>query len=156
MPSHVHTLKKGFSMIPLSLIFHRSPKRHASFLKIGLIKSSPIALKFISSNFPFKFQEKVCKSINRRIAAAVDGDNGVPTLTPLEGADAKKPSKHKVAAIIGGLGAALLVIVIVLVVYICLMHVKQFLRPASETASSIPSPPGKKSVPSYGTEQDTE
>lgn len=118
-----------------------SPKRHASFLKIGLIKSSPIALKFISSNFPFKFQEKVCKSINRRIAAAVDGDNGVPTLTPLEGADAKKPSKHKVAAIIGGLGAALLVIVIVLIVYICLMHVKQFLRPASETASSIPSPP---------------
>ncbi|KAJ9178127.1 hypothetical protein P3X46_010037 [Hevea brasiliensis] len=122
-------------------VVYLSPRRHPPFLQTGFIKSSPVALKFISSKFPIELQEKVCKSSNRRIAAAVDGDNGVPTLTPLQEADAKKPSKHKVAFIIGGVGAALLVIVIVVVVYVCLMHAKKFLRQASETASSIPSPP---------------
>ncbi|KAF2284655.1 hypothetical protein GH714_028861 [Hevea brasiliensis] len=100
-------------------VVYLSPRRHPPFLQTGFIKSSPVALKFISSKFPIELQEKVCKSINRRIAAAVDGDNGVPTLTPLQEADAKKP----------------------IVVYACLMHAKKFLRQASETASSIPSPP---------------
>ncbi|OMO67475.1 hypothetical protein CCACVL1_20502 [Corchorus capsularis] len=79
------------------------------------------------------------QSRNRRIAASVDGENGVPTLTPLPAGD-KKPRKQTIAAIIGGASAALLVVIILVLVYICLMRVKRLMRRTSETASSVPSP----------------
>lgn len=55
----------------------------------------------------------------------------------------KKPKKRKVAAIIAGAVAALLVVIVVVLVYICLMRVKKYIRRTSDTASSLPSPPGK-------------
>ena len=55
----------------------------------------------------------------------------------------KKPRKQTLAAIIGGASAALLVVIILVLVYICLMRVKRFMRRTSETASSMPSPTGK-------------
>lgn len=81
-----------------------------------------------------------------RITAAVDGDSGVPTLTTLPPTNVNKPSKQRLAAIVGGIGAALLVVIIVVLVYICLMRVKRFIRRTSETASSVPSPPGESSL----------
>ncbi|GAV66398.1 Pkinase_Tyr domain-containing protein [Cephalotus follicularis] len=81
--------------------------------------------------------------VSLRITASVPGDNGIPTLTPLQPSDVKKTRKHIVAAIIGGFGAALLVIVIVVLVYIFLMRIKKFIRRTSDTASSVPSPPNE-------------
>ncbi|XP_022731213.1 probable serine/threonine-protein kinase PBL28 [Durio zibethinus] len=89
---------------------------------------------------PIHFQEKPSKSRHRRVAAAsVDGENSVPTLTPLQAGD-KKPRKQTLAALIGGASAALLVVIILVLVYICLMRVKRFMRRTSDTASSLPSP----------------
>ncbi|KAI8538972.1 hypothetical protein RHMOL_Rhmol09G0144700 [Rhododendron molle] len=74
------------------------------------------------------------------IAETVRGDSSVPTLTPLPEAEVKKPSKQKVAAIVGGIGAALLVVVTGVTVCFCLMRLKRLIRRASDTASSVPSP----------------
>ncbi|KAJ4726029.1 hypothetical protein OWV82_004806 [Melia azedarach] len=93
---------------------------------------------FFPSNSPIQFQEN-CKSRSRRIAASVDGDSGVPTFTPLLQDDVKRPRKQRVAAIGGGVAAALLVIGFVVLVYICLMRVKKRIR-RSDGESSIPSP----------------
>ncbi|XP_015581542.1 probable serine/threonine-protein kinase PBL28 isoform X1 [Ricinus communis] len=112
-------------------------RRHLLFLKSGFVKLS--SSNFISS--PIELQERLHKARNRRIAAEVGRDNGVPTLTPLQPANDKKSSKQKFAAIIAGAGAALLVIVIVALVYMCLMRIKKVLRHRSETASSMPSSP---------------
>ncbi|KAE8656836.1 putative leucine-rich repeat receptor-like protein kinase [Hibiscus syriacus] len=71
-------------------------------------------------------------------AASIDGENGVPTLTPLQTGD-KKPRKQTLAAIIGSTSAALLVVIILVLVYICLMRVKRFMRRTSGAASSMPS-----------------
>ncbi|KAB2028535.1 hypothetical protein ES319_D05G104200v1 [Gossypium barbadense] len=88
---------------------------------------------------PSYSQEKPFKSRHGRVAAAsVDGENGVPTLTPLQTAD-KKPRKQTFAAIIGCISAALLVLIILVLVYICLMRVKRFMRRTSGTESSMPS-----------------
>ncbi|KAK3206001.1 hypothetical protein Dsin_020047 [Dipteronia sinensis] len=78
--------------------------------------------------------------VSLRIAASVDGDSSVPTLTPAQGTDNQKPRKQRVAAIVGGIGAALLVIVILVLVYICLMRFKRFTRRTSDGESSVPSP----------------
>ncbi|KAK0606482.1 hypothetical protein LWI29_038242 [Acer saccharum] len=78
--------------------------------------------------------------IGRRIAASVDGDSSVPTFTPVQETDNQKPRKQRVAAIVGGIGAALLVIVILVLVYICLMRFKRFTRRTSDGESSVPSP----------------
>uniref|UniRef100_A0A5B7BR08 non-specific serine/threonine protein kinase n=1 Tax=Davidia involucrata TaxID=16924 RepID=A0A5B7BR08_DAVIN len=83
----------------------------------------------------------VSLSRKTRISANVDGNAGVPTLTPVQAADVKKPSKQKVAAIVGGVGAALLVVITGMLVYFCLMRLKKFIRRASDTASSLASPP---------------
>ncbi|XP_017981993.1 PREDICTED: probable serine/threonine-protein kinase NAK isoform X1 [Theobroma cacao] len=104
-----------------------------------LIQFFSFAPNFIPSNSPIQSQEKLSKSRNRRIAASVGGENGVPTLTPLQAGD-KKPRKQTIAAIIGGASAALLVVIILVLVYICLMRVKRLMRRTSETASSMPSP----------------
>ncbi|KAH9660810.1 protein kinase domain-containing protein [Citrus sinensis] len=94
---------------------------------------------FFPSNSQFPFQEKNCKSRNRRIASSIGGDNGIPTLTPLQQDDVKRPRKQKLAAVVGGVVAALLVIGFVVFVYICLMCVKRRIR-RSEGESSVPSP----------------
>lgn len=83
------------------------------------------------------------KSRLKRVEATVNGDNGVPTFTPLQEVDVKKLSNKKVAAIVGGVGAALVVVVIVVIVYNCLIRAKRFTRQTSETGSSLASPPGK-------------
>ncbi|KAI4334404.1 hypothetical protein L6164_019102 [Bauhinia variegata] len=74
------------------------------------------------------------------IAAKIEGNNEVPTLTPLQENQDNRPTSKKVGASVGGVVAALIVIVIVVIVYICLMRVKRFIRQTSETASSVPSP----------------
>lgn len=135
----------------LVLIFHRFPRGHSLYLQCGLIKLSPFAPNFIPSNSEIELQGKVYQSSNRRIASTVDGDNSVPTLTPLQAAEDKKASKLRVAAIVGGVGATLFVIVIVLLVYVCLMRVKKFIRQTSDAASSVPSPSCKLSLPLYDT-----
>ncbi|KAF7153601.1 hypothetical protein RHSIM_Rhsim01G0216800 [Rhododendron simsii] len=76
------------------------------------------------------------------IAETVGGDSSVPTLTPLPEAQVKKPSKQKVAAIVGGIGAALLVVVTGVTVCFCLMRLKRLIRRASDTTSSVRSPRG--------------
>ncbi|KAL5765806.1 hypothetical protein ACOSP7_016423 [Xanthoceras sorbifolium] len=78
--------------------------------------------------------------VSLRIAASVDGDGSVPTLTPLQEAGNQKPRKQRIAAIVGGIGAALLVIVIMVLVYICLMRYKRYIRRTSDGESSVPSP----------------
>ncbi|MED6218510.1 hypothetical protein PIB30_027303 [Stylosanthes scabra] len=76
------------------------------------------------------------------IAAKVDGNNDIPTLTPVQDAQVNKQGGRRAAAAatLGGVAAALIVIVIVVVVYICLMRLKRIMRQTSETASSMPSP----------------
>ncbi|KAH9700650.1 protein kinase domain-containing protein [Citrus sinensis] len=110
-------------------IFHRIPE-------ICALSFNP---NFFHSNSEFPFQEKNCKSRNRRIASSIGGDNGIPTLTPLQQDDVKRPRKQKLAAVVGGVVAALLVIGFVVFVYICLMCVKRRIR-RSEGESSVPSP----------------
>lgn len=115
-----------------SRIFHRIPE-------ICALSFNP---NFFPSNSQFPFQEKNCKSRNRRIASSIGGDNGIPTLTPLQQDDVKRPRKQKLASVAGGVVAALLVIGFVVFVYICLMCVKRRIR-RSEGESSVPSPSGK-------------
>ncbi|KAK7272144.1 hypothetical protein RJT34_28566 [Clitoria ternatea] len=74
------------------------------------------------------------------ITAKIDGNNDIPTFTPLQAAQVKKREGRRGAVIIGSVVAALIVIVIVVIVYICLMRAKRFIRQTSETASSMPSP----------------
>lgn len=102
--------------------------RQGSYLDCYELKDPGVASRLYKSRF-------------RRIAATVDGDSGVPTLTPLQEANVKKKRNKKVAATIGGVVAALVVVVSMVLVYICLMRVKRFIRRSSETGSSISSPP---------------
>ncbi|KAG9445585.1 hypothetical protein H6P81_011713 [Aristolochia fimbriata] len=78
------------------------------------------------------------KSGKAREAATLGGGLSVPTLTP-EPPDDGKPKKQKFVAIIAsGVGAAVLVAVVVAVVYFCLMRVRRLSRRASESGSSGP------------------
>lgn len=99
------------------------------------------ALVALSVRFPrfYSLSPQIGKTA---IAETVGGDSSVPTLTPLPEAQVKKPSKRKVAAIVGGIGAALLVVVTGVIVCFCLMRLKRLIRRASDTTSSVPSPPG--------------
>ncbi|XP_065865452.1 leucine-rich repeat receptor protein kinase HPCA1-like isoform X2 [Euphorbia lathyris] len=92
--------------------------------------------------------------VSLRVAAAVGTDN-VPTLTPFQSTDDNKPSKQKVAAIVGGVGASVLVIIIVILVYICLMRIKKHLSQTSDTSSSVTSPPesARGNISPYATAQ---
>ncbi|MED6155830.1 hypothetical protein PIB30_009038 [Stylosanthes scabra] len=76
------------------------------------------------------------------IAAKVDGNNDIPTLTPVQDAQVinKQGGRRAAAATVGGAAAALIVIAIVVVIYICLMRLKRIMRQTSESASSMPSP----------------
>ncbi|KAL7198177.1 hypothetical protein ACSBR2_020657 [Camellia fascicularis] len=106
--------------------------------KINLSPSEPsLSLLHSSSQLEVKFY----RSRKTIIAETVGGDSGVPTLTPLQAGNVEKPSKQKVAAIVGGVGAALLVVITGVIVYFCLMRLKRLIRGASDTASSVPSPP---------------
>ncbi|KAJ0021622.1 hypothetical protein Pint_32173 [Pistacia integerrima] len=78
--------------------------------------------------------------VSLRMAASFDGNSGVPTLTPLQQNDFKKPRKQRVAAIVGGVGAALLVVGFMVLVYVCLMRVKRSIRQTSDAETSVPSP----------------
>ncbi|GKV01204.1 hypothetical protein SLEP1_g13775 [Rubroshorea leprosula] len=106
-----------------------------------LIQLSSVASVLFQSSSPIHLQEQLYRSRNRRIAASIDADNSVPTLTPVQANDLKKSKKQTSAAIIGGASGALLVIIVLVIVYICLMRVKRFMRRTSETGSSIPSSP---------------
>ncbi|XP_057509857.1 probable serine/threonine-protein kinase PBL28 isoform X2 [Actinidia eriantha] len=106
--------------------------------KINLSPSTP-PLSLLRG--PSGLQENFYGSRKTTIAATIDGNDNVPTLTPLQGSDVKKPSKQKLAAIIGGVGAALLVVITGVVVYFCLMRLKRLIRRESDAASSVPSPP---------------
>ncbi|KAJ9698128.1 hypothetical protein PVL29_007293 [Vitis rotundifolia] len=116
-------------------------KAHPPSPQTRAINLSPFAPKLYLSHKSIQSQAKLHKTRNLRITAAVDGDSGVPTLTTLPPTNVNKPRKQRLAAIVGGIGAALLVVIIVVLVYICLMRVKKFIRRTSETASSVPSPP---------------
>ncbi|KAF8397684.1 hypothetical protein HHK36_016605 [Tetracentron sinense] len=108
----------------------------------GVINFSPCASNLSPSQASTRLRAGFNKSRKTRIETTVGGDTGVPTLTPTQVAHVKKPRKQ-LAAIVGvGVGAALLVVFIVALVYICLMRAKRFARRTSETASSVPSPPG--------------
>lgn len=129
----------------------RLPKPHALSLQTGTIKVSPFAPEFWPSQKSIQSQGKLHKRRNLRIKAEVNGNSGVPTLTALPPTHINKPQKQRLAAIVGGIGAALLVVIIVVLVYTCLMRVKKFLRQRSETASSVPSPPGESSLQLFDT-----
>ncbi|KAK7402129.1 hypothetical protein VNO78_14149 [Psophocarpus tetragonolobus] len=75
-----------------------------------------------------------------RITTKKDGNKDIPTFSPLQETQVKKPGGRMTAAIIGSVIAALVVIVILVIVYICLMRVQRFMRQTSEIASSMPSP----------------
>ncbi|KAF6167876.1 hypothetical protein GIB67_027654 [Kingdonia uniflora] len=86
-----------------------------------------------------------CLHVSRKIrtAAIIGGDIGLPTLTPSQTTNVKRPRREKVVAIVcAAVGATLIVFAILLLVYICLMRTKRFIRRTSETGSSVPSPPG--------------
>ncbi|KAE9585754.1 putative protein kinase RLK-Pelle-RLCK-IXa family [Lupinus albus] len=74
------------------------------------------------------------------ITGKLDGNNDIPTLTPLQDSQAKRPKGIRGAVIVGGIVASLIVVAILVIVYICLMRIKRLIRQTSETASSMPSP----------------
>ncbi|XP_014497488.1 probable serine/threonine-protein kinase PBL28 isoform X1 [Vigna radiata var. radiata] len=74
------------------------------------------------------------------VTTKIDGNNDIPTLTPLPETQDRKPGGRRSSAIIGSVIAAIVVVVILVTVYICLMRVKKSLRQTSEVASSMPSP----------------
>ncbi|MBA0690900.1 hypothetical protein Goari_008553, partial [Gossypium aridum] len=126
------------SIVPTQL-FMSQALQIPGISRISLPSRLTQLLFFAPKFIPSYSQEKPFKSRHGRVAAAsVDGENGVPTLTPLQTAD-KKPRKQTFAAIIGCISAALLVLIILVLVYICLMRVKRFMRRTSGTESSMPS-----------------
>nr|KYP40353.1 putative LRR receptor-like serine/threonine-protein kinase At1g06840 family [Cajanus cajan] len=74
------------------------------------------------------------------ITAKIDGNNDIPTFTPLRETQVRKPGGTRNAAIVGSVAAALIIIATMIIVFICLMRVKRFMRQASDVASSMPSP----------------
>ncbi|RDX77136.1 putative serine/threonine-protein kinase PBL28, partial [Mucuna pruriens] len=74
------------------------------------------------------------------ITGKIEGNNDIPTFTPLHETQVRKPGGRRTATIVGSVIAALVVIVIVVTVYMCLMRIKRFMRQTSEIASSMPSP----------------
>ncbi|XP_021830505.1 probable leucine-rich repeat receptor-like protein kinase At5g49770 isoform X3 [Prunus avium] len=114
---------------------------HSVPRRANTVNLSPFSPRLVVAHSSIQLQKELHKPRNRRIAAIVDGDNGAPTLTPVQEARGNNLRKQKVAALIGGVAAALLVVIIVVIVYICLMRVKRFIRRTSETESSVPSPP---------------
>lgn len=102
-----------------------------------IIKFSPSSPSSVPSQEKFYISGKTKKS-------STDGgaEVGVPTLTPLQVIHVKKPRKRRVAATIGGIVAALLVVMAGVLVFICLMRVKKHIRRPSEATSSVPSPSG--------------
>lgn len=74
------------------------------------------------------------------ITEKIEGNNDIPTLTPLQQTQVKKPAGRTAAAITGIVVAALVVIAILVSVYICLMRLKRFMSQTSDVASSMPSP----------------
>ncbi|OVA18084.1 Protein kinase domain [Macleaya cordata] len=112
--------------------------------KSELISLSPCtATSSPSQNLaPVHAKNNVYISRKTKITATVDGDLGIPTLMSKQDAYAKKSRKPKIAAVVSGcVGATLLVVITLLLVYVCLMRVKRFVRRTSETGSSSPSPP---------------
>ncbi|MCL7050547.1 hypothetical protein MKW94_015292 [Papaver nudicaule] len=80
------------------------------------------------------------KSIKTKIVESVGGELGIPTLTPSKTADLEKSKNQKIVVIVGAcLGATLLVVTTLLLVYLCLMRIKRIARRTSESESSAPS-----------------
>ncbi|XP_052191590.1 probable serine/threonine-protein kinase PBL28 isoform X2 [Diospyros lotus] len=88
-----------------------------------------------------QFQVNLYRSRKTTIAVPIGGDSSIPTLTPVQATDGKKANKQKVAAIVGGVVAAFLVLITGVIVYFCLMRLKRLVRRSSDTASSVPSAP---------------
>ncbi|KAI3929030.1 hypothetical protein MKX01_029559 [Papaver californicum] len=75
-----------------------------------------------------------------KIAESVGGDLGIPTLTPSKTAYLEKSRKPKIVVVVGAcLGATLLVVITLVLVYLCLMRIKRIARRTSESESSAPS-----------------
>ncbi|KAL2332040.1 hypothetical protein Fmac_019621 [Flemingia macrophylla] len=74
------------------------------------------------------------------ITAKIDENNDIPTFTPLQETQVRKPGGTRNAAIVGSVAAALIILVIMIIVFIFLMRVKRLTRQTSEAASSMPSP----------------
>lgn len=137
------------------------PRLYPLSPQIRKIKLPPSAASLPLLHASSLLQEDFSRSRKLTIAETVGGDSSVPTLTPLAEAQVKKPSKQKVAAIVGGVGAALLVVVIGVIICFCLMRLKRLIRRASDTTSSVPSPhvllelehisPGSGAVSPYDT-----
>ncbi|KAI3934319.1 hypothetical protein MKW92_003059 [Papaver armeniacum] len=84
------------------------------------------------------------KSRKTKIAESVGGDLGIPTLTPSKTAYYEKSRKPKIVVVVGAcLGATLLVVVTLVLVYLCLMRIKRIARRTSESESSAPSLTGE-------------
>ncbi|RZC76928.1 hypothetical protein C5167_001106 [Papaver somniferum] len=83
---------------------------------------------------------KAYKSRKTKIAESVGGDLGIPTLTPSKTAYYEKSRKPKIVVVVGAcLGATLLVVITLVLVYLCLMRIKRIARRTSESESSAPS-----------------
>ncbi|XP_057954986.1 probable serine/threonine-protein kinase PBL28 isoform X2 [Malania oleifera] len=105
------------------------------------IKFSPLTSNLSPMRTSLRSQAKLFKQRNLRTVPTTHRNNDVPTLTPWQAAQVKKPRKKKVTAIVGAAVAALLVVITVVLVYICLIRFRRITRQTSETASSLPSPP---------------
>lgn len=101
-------------------------------------------MEFCSLSYSAQLQEMIHICRKTRFVERDDyTDTRVPA--PLQPAnDAKKPSKHKVAAVVGGVGSTLLVLLTGFIVYFCLMRLRRLARRTSDdSASSVASPPGE-------------
>ncbi|XAR59966.1 Non-specific serine/threonine protein kinase [Bertholletia excelsa] len=99
-------------------------------------------ISFSPLHSSLQLEDRFFKTRKVKIATAIGEDNGVPILTPSNTVtEVRKPSKQKIAAIVGGVGAALLVVITGVIVYFCLTRIKRLIRRGSDTASSVPSPP---------------
>ncbi|KAJ8768683.1 hypothetical protein K2173_023587 [Erythroxylum novogranatense] len=115
------------------------PGSHSLLPHANFVKCSPSGPNYLFSSFRIKLQE-LYKSSSRKTEAAGGGTSAdIPTLTPVESDYSKNPAKPKAAAIVGGVGAALLVIIFVVLVYLCLMHIKKSVKQNSDTESSAQS-----------------
>ncbi|KAI3862073.1 hypothetical protein MKX03_001516 [Papaver bracteatum] len=130
--------------------FVRSRSGPRSAHKLKDPDSSPLLPKNVSSctatSSPAQNLTAVSSSGNAyrsrkiKIAESVGGDLGIPTLTPSKTAYYEKSRKPKIVVVVGAcLGATLLVVITLVLVYLCLMRIKRIARRTSESESSAPS-----------------
>ncbi|KAI3957420.1 hypothetical protein MKW98_003141 [Papaver atlanticum] len=130
--------------------FVRSPSGPRAAHTLKDPDSSPLLPKNVSSctatSSPAQNLTAVSSSGNAyrsrkiKIAESVGGDLGIPTLTPSKTAYYEKSRKPKIVVVVGAcLGATLLVVITLVLVYLCLMRIKRIARRTPESESSAPS-----------------